>query len=296
MDTEISHEKQTALKLAIDIGLEQFTQIQKNIRSDFEKISVEEQKKSAKAEAIFLYIKNFWAHYEFLFKKLGTEEDEDFHFFIPILRTLLEMYGELLYFLSQDERTQIGTFVGYYLLNKSDYYRFLATKSVDIKAEYERFLRVMRGVLDDKKISFPENIDKFTKELMRGSGFSFPRFDIIFQSKYLAGVSDKTFSCWEKDNPSNFYDKYYRTYSDYTHRRFTNQATGYTGTEKFWITQFLYIIGQLMIELCDKKVFDPTYETRFEELRQKIKNDHGEMLKEWSAKRPREPHSADKSK
>ncbi|MCL5114154.1 MAG: hypothetical protein M1604_00010 [Patescibacteria group bacterium] len=296
MDTEVSSEKQTALKLAMDIGLEQFTRIQKDIKPDFEKVSVEEQKKSAKAEAIFLYIKNFWTHYEFLSEKLGTEKDEDFHFFIPILRTLLEMYGELLYFLSQDGRTQIGTFVGYYLLNKSDYYRFLATKSAEIRGEYDRFLRAMKSVLDDEKISFPEDINKFTKELMRSSGFGFPHFDVILQPKYLAGVSDKTFSCWEKDSPSNFYDKYYRTYSDYTHRGFTNQAMGYTGTEKFWITQFLYIIAQLTIELCDKKVFDSAYEARFEELCQKIKRDYEEMLKEWDAKRPRESHSADKLK
>jgi hypothetical protein len=276
----------TALEFALELGPQQFVQIQKEIKPDFINLSLDEQKKSVRAEAIWLYLKNFWGHYEFLSEKLETEKEEDFHFFIPLLRTLLEMYGELLYFLNQDEKTQIGIFAGHYLLDKSNYYRFLESKSPEIKAEYERFLNLFKPILAAENISFPEDINQFTKAFLRKSGFEFADFDTILQPKYLGAVSDETFSCWEKDNPCNFYDKYYRTYSSYTHRGFTNQATATTGTEKFWITQFLYLIAQLIIELCDKKVFDLTYKAQYDELREKIKRDHTEMAKLWNTRRP----------
>jgi hypothetical protein len=276
----------TALEFALEVGQQQFAQIQREVRTDFTALSLVDQKKSATADATSLYLKNFWAHYKFLSERLETEKDENFNFYIPLLRALLEFYGELLYFLHQDEKTQIGIFVGHDLLYNSNYYRFLDPHSLAIKAEYERFLKFFKDILDSEAISFPEDIDKFTKKFMDKSSFGFPHFDTILQPKYLGAVSDETFSCWRKDNPCNFYDKYYRTFSDYTHRGFTNQPAGSPGTEKFWITQFLYLIGQLMIELCNKKIFNLAYKTQYDELCQKIKQDHEEMLKIWSAKKP----------
>jgi hypothetical protein len=277
-----------ALMFAIEIGKQQFEQKQGGLTTPFDQLAITDQAKAAQADAVSLYIDNFWTHYKFLVEKLTTEKDENFHFFIPLLRTLIELYAELLYFLHQDDKTKIGLFAGQVLLSNSDHYRYVAIGFQGIKDEYERFLSLYKNLFDNLKIVFPADINIFSKKSLQASGFDFPNFDTILKPKYLLVVSDDTFSHWPKDSADNFYDKYYRTFSYYTHRGLTNQATSGTGNEKYWLAQFLFIIGQLMIELCNKKTFDLAYFQQYEELCQKVKIDYGEILKEWNAKRATE--------
>lgn len=271
----------TAIKIALKIAQEQIDEFPTKIKPDIRNIPLAEQKESIQREAEYLYIKNFWDQYEFLFCKLETEKETDFHFFLPLCRILMEIYGEFLYFLNQDERTKIGIFTGKYLLRHSDYYRFITPQSKDIKKEYDRFLNILGSILTDQNILFPSDIILFSKRCIKDIGFDFPKFDFIFQQKYFEELSVETFRWWEKDGAENFYNKYYRIYSDYTHIGFTNQTAGYTKTEKFWITQFLYIIGQLMVELCNKMVFASSYNNKFSQLCDQIAKDHRVLLRAW---------------
>ena len=275
-----------AIKYSLEIGEKQVAELVKKISPNFSSLSVIEQKKSQMNEVIYLYIKNFWSHYRFLAEKIETEKDINFHFYLPLLRTLIEIYGELLYFLNQDERTQIGLFIGNHLLYLSDYYKFTAEGSVpELKKEYERFLLLMNGILVSENIAFPTKINKFSKKVLVTSGFDYPPTEQLFKIEYFEPVSKIAFGCWKKDTASNFYNKYYRTYSDYSHRSFSNQADGHTGTEKYWIIQFLFLISQLLIELWNEKKIGSSLMSEYVELNKKTEKDHGEMLNNWNAKR-----------
>jgi hypothetical protein len=270
-----------AIDFILKVAQDQITELEGRISSNFRNISLEEKRESLKFEAIYLYLKNFWSHYEFLSEKLYTEKEENFHFFLSILRILIELYGELLYFLNQEKRVMTGIFTGHYLLQKSNYYRFIALQSMEIKQEYERFLNLVQDVLNNENISFPSDIKLLSKGFIVENGFGFPQFETIFKQEYFKILSSETFQRWGKDEASNFYDKYYRFYSDYIHRSFSNQVTSNTKTEKYWIIQFLYIISQLMTELCNKKVFSYSYTESYKKMCNIIAGDYENISKEW---------------
>jgi hypothetical protein len=274
------------IKLILEISKKQISDIESRLHGDFKILGAEEQKEFQKNEAILLYLKNFWNQYEFLTRKLETENENDFHFFLSTLRTLIELYGELLYLLNQDLKTQIGLFIGNHLLFLSDYYRFVTSKSPAVKAEYDRFQALANNVLVSESISFPIDIDTFSKrKFLDEKGFAFPSYEQIFQKDYFKELSKESLFYWKKDTAENFYNKYYRTFSDYTHRGFSNQAGVSTGTEKFWIIQFLFLIAQLIIELCNKKVFNPSHKPEYDALNAKIQEIYPKILESWNVKR-----------
>ncbi len=275
-----------AIQCAITIGDKQCADLKAKIKENFNSLSITEQKASQKSEATYLYVKNFWRHYEFLSKRIETEDEADFHFYIPLLRTLIELYGELLYFLNQDEHTQIGLFIGNYLSHFSDYYKFIAKQSSpEFKKEYERYLLLMEKILVSENIYFPKEIEQLSKKMLQKIGFSFPKMEEIFKQDYFMRVSKRSFNCWGKDSAQDFYNKHYRMYSDYSHRSFTNQAEGNTGTEKYWIIQFLYLMSQLIIELWNEMGVGVMLIDEYKELNRKIEKNHNSMLKDWNLKR-----------
>ncbi|MES2023854.1 MAG: hypothetical protein V4439_04165 [Patescibacteria group bacterium] len=276
-------EQLVALKFSLSIGQKIVTKIEERFLIKFENLStLDEQKQFLKNEAIYLYLKNFWQQYEFLIKKVEAEEDlKNFQFYIPLTRILLENYGELLYLVNQDEKTQLGIFIGKYLLYFSDMFRFVAIESTELKDEYDRFLKLMGGVLSSEDISFPSDINSFSNGFLERNGFSFPRFEQIFNQPYFTIQSSKTLALWKKDSPSTFYNKYYRSHSNYTHPSFTNQMSGATNNEVFWIVQFMYIMAQLMVELCNTKVFVGEFQSEYEKLVAEVKISYPILQSMW---------------
>jgi hypothetical protein len=286
MDTKIT-EQITALKSALEIGQKEITEIEGRLKTKFENLPSEaEQKELLKNEVIYFYLKNFWEHYEFLTKKIEIEDDlKNFQFYIPTVRTLFENYGELLYFLNQNEKGQLGLYIGNYLLHLSDHYHFIAVGNSEIKNEYDRILTLVGSILSTESITFPTDINSFSNNSLKKSGFAFPSFEQIFKESYFSSLSSETFPLWQKDEPSNFYDKYYRSHSNYSHRSFTNQTTSATKNEVFWIIQFMYLIGQLMFELCDKKVFDNKFQSDRKQFTSNIAQAYPKLLEAWDEQR-----------
>lgn len=269
------------LRIAVEIGGRQVDQLGKPLEgSKFETLPLEGQKQSLRNEGAYLYLRNFWDQYGFLVRKLENEKADELHFFIPFLRSLTETYGELLFFLNQDTRTMVGVFVGNYLLFYSDQYRFFSPAAV-YGTEYKRFLALAKNVLDSEQIVLPEEIDQLTYRALGKLGFNFPPLEQIFGATYFEPLSQKTFECWQKDTGANFYNKYYRVHSTYTHRSFINQTQGNTGTEIFWVMQFMYLIAQLMLELADAKLFDGAFESDYRKFSTAIGKAYPQMLQQW---------------
>ena len=269
------------LLFAKEIAQKQITELeQRRATKPFDTLNLTEKKELLINEALSLFLSNFWTQYEFLVGRIEKETTDDFHFFVPMLRALMEIYAELLYFLNQNDREKLGIFTGNYLRHFSDMYRFVEPSQA-LKDEYDRYMLLTKEVRDDEKIVFPENIADLSKTKLEKLGFDFPKFDKIFAQPYFAQLSQKSFSPWQKDNAANFYDKYYRVYSTYTHRSFTNQAKGRSGNEMFWIIQFLYVISRLMFELCDDKIFGMKYDADFTAFSQKIAETYPKLIAFW---------------
>jgi hypothetical protein len=280
-------EQLEALKFALDLAQKQVSDLEERLKDiKFEELSLDEQKTFLNNDVPYLYLMNFWNQYDFLFNKLNTEKSEDIHFYLPFLRSLIETYGELLYFLHQDGPKKLGIFVGNYLLYFSDNYRFI-TDSELLKNEYTRFLGVWGNLLKSESIAFPEEIDKLSNKVLGKMSFSFPNYEEIFKDPFFKTVSEESFENWPKDDHTNFYNKYYRVYSSYTHKSFTNQVKGKTNNEIYWMIQFLYLIGQLMFELLDKTIFEGKYKTERKEYVSKIASAHKNMEALWHREEPK---------
>ncbi len=271
-------------KIALDIGKRQIEQLEKELNNKkFEDRSLEDKKKTLRIEGVYLYFKNFWGLYEFLCKKIEVEDSKDIHFYIPFLRTLTELYGETMYLLNQDTRTTIGLFVGNALFEYSGNYISIF-KSDILEKEYNRYHLLVKDVLDSENIKFPDRIEDLTKEYLGNKGFNFPKYGKIFTKSYFSDNSKETFSTWPKDTSSNFYEKYYKVHSSYTHRRFMNQTSVQIGTEIFWIGQFMFIIAQLILELSNLKIFDHLYRSDYEVFLTKIGEAEKNMNIAWKNK------------
>ena len=273
------------LKTAFDVGAKQVKQLGDELNSrKYETLSVEDKKKSLRTEGCMLYLKNFWSQYNFLLEKLENEKTENIHYYISFLRTLTDLYGELLFFLNEPINIYPGIFVGNYLLHYADNYRYLV-QTPEFEQEYERFWLLAKDVLDSEGIILPEKITDLSHKFLKRNGYTFPSYVDIFAKDYFAEVSKETFSHWSKDSAASFYDKYYRTYSSYTHRGFTNQTGAVVGTETFWVTQFMFLIALLMMELTNLKFFDNAYRTEYENFVKNAKPALDEMNKKWDTER-----------
>ena len=284
MEDEIKNTVQVLL-FAKEIAQKQITELEQRRTRPFDSLNLVEKKELLINEALSLFLSNFWSQYEFLVSRIEKEKPEDFHFFVPMLRALMEIYAELLYFINQNDREKLGIFIGNYLRSFSDPHRFVE-QSDALKNEYDRYLSFTQEIRDSENIILPQNIEDLSKTKLEKLGFDFPKFDKIFAKPYFTQLSQKSFSPWKKDNAANFYDKYYRVYSTYTHRSFTNQAKAKTGNEVFWVIQFLYTISRLMFELCDNKIFSMKYDSDFVIFSKKIAETYPKLIAFWQTKSP----------
>lgn len=286
MESGIKEQLKT-LNSALKVGRAQISEVERSLRLDFDSLAITKEKETfLQNEAIYGFLKNFWLQYEFLMKKIEKEDEpSNFQFYIPLTRILLELYGELLYFVNQDNKHQMGVYTANYLLYLSTCYRFVSKDSKTIKDEYNRLMIMWNDVLSSNDIVYSEDIIKHTSKEVSRMGFKFPEYDQIFNKPYFTQQSRDTLACWSKEHPENFYNKYYRSYSNYTHPSFTNQMSGSTKTEIFWLIQFLFIIEQLMIELCDRKIFDGKFKNEYGMLARSIAETYPKLQNAWNLKR-----------
>jgi hypothetical protein len=277
------------IKLAIDIGDKEMAELGARLNAKkFEERTFEDQKKILREEGAYLYLKNFWTLLAFICTSMENGNPDDSHFLIPSIRELTELYAELLFFLNQDTRTTIGVFVGNYLLHYSDYYRFFSPSEA-LKSEYERYHALAKPILDSEEIAFSSEVDGLSHKRLKVDGFNFPSYEEIFKQSYFSELSKETFACWTKDNATTFYNKYYRVHSSYAHRGFMNQVNGTTGTEAFWIIQFLYMISQLTLELSSAKIFDGGYQAEYRAFFMKIGEAYPKLSKDWDSRKTDSP-------
>lgn len=254
--------------------------------SDLNFYSSSKKSDKAKYEKMIVYIRfinNFTSLVKFINKKLYQENIEDFKFFLGNIRSLIDMYGDFLFFSNENDDLAISynTYEWLSILNR--YYK-IAKDTKLLKEEYDKYLDLYNKS-DFKIYNFPNDISKFSKKGVQKIN-SIPSLttEDIFKKPYFKTYSSATFSCWSDDSPENFYDKYYRIYSDYVHIKQHNQI----GLELeydnsfFHVVQGLYIMIMLFIELLDKNVFSNTLFNEYIKLNDKIQESFSQLKSEWN--------------
>lgn len=271
---------------ALETGRRQVEQLGKDINAKkFEERELEDKKRILLVESSYLYLKNFWSLYEFVCKKIENEDSSDLHFYIPFLRSLIELYGELMFLVNQERRTAIGFFVGNYLMYYSRNHKLISPSTI-LEGEFNRYREHISDVFNDEEIPLPPDIENLSQKYLKDNRLELPKYEEIFKKSFFSSVSSETFSAWENDSSDNFYNKYYRIYSSYTHRGFVNQTDANVGTEIFWMGQFMFLITQLILELSNLKIFEGSYRAEYEDFMTKSGPAYTAMQADWQVLKP----------
>jgi hypothetical protein len=197
-------------------------------------------------------LKVFWDRVNFLCEKLSSESEEKFHFYLPILRVPLEVYGRLLWLNFQDIVTQCGYAVGIQLFAIAQQYKFLI-QAPEIKESYTKQHLLLKPYLDSR-FDIPSDINLFSKNKLAALGLNISN-ESIFSKSYLnqsSAITSKFFRIKQED----FYNRHYRIWSNFVHGDVIHSTRNIKLEikEKFWILAECQVFSCLMIELTNQKM------------------------------------------
>jgi len=229
---------------------------------------IEETKRATILQNKRSYLIFFNEVIKFLLSKLKTEPDKNFRFYLSNIRTLLEIYAQLLYLSSQDENKQATICIANQLFTLSktakESKRGRNKKEKEayegIKELYNKIYLNDKLFLDKEKIDIPADMERFTRRRLIELKLNFPPTNQMLKKECIIDFSPETVKVF----PGILETIYstYRYFSDYVHG---NIFFGYTihGKEKFWVIANIQILSSLIIELINAKVLNNKRETEF---------------------------------
>ena len=220
------------------------------------------------------HIEIFFDYVDFLSGRLAKDKSDDSQYYVPLLRTLLDIYIELLYLVNQPFEWQAFYCVGNHL--------FILAKNIKSypsggEKERQRLIELYYSECQFsmeliKGSSIPLDPYKFSKKKLDELGILLPAREEILKpsKKYFEGCSETTRKLFSTITPDNFYEEY-RWLSDYVHGNIYSlmKKSSKKVNERNWIISKLNVYSTLMIELVNKKI---TGESRKKECENWISN------------------------
>lgn len=194
----------------------------------------------------------------FLIYRLKKEKEGNFRFLLPNIRTLLDIYGQLLYLCNEDENRQASICAANSLftlantVEKPD-----ENSSEEVKQAYEKIKEVYdkgyndwKPFFDREAIDVPENIELFSKGKLRELGLNFPPLPQMLKKENIRNCSPETIKVFPRavKNISNTY----RFLCNYVHGN--TLSKGVHGNEKLWIIAKVQILSSLIVDLVNIKI------------------------------------------
>ena len=194
----------------------------------------------------------------FLVEKLREEKEENFRFFLPNIRTLLDIYGQLLYLCNEDENKQASIYAANSLFTLVNTVEKPDEKSNEeekqayekIKEVYNEGYRDWKLFFDRENIDIPEDMELFSRRKLNELGLNFPPLPQMLKKEIIKDSSPETIKTFPKTTK-----KVYNTYrftSNYVHGNVL--AKNIHGNEKLWIITKVQILSNLIVDLVNTKV------------------------------------------
>ncbi|MEA2007364.1 MAG: hypothetical protein U9O20_04380 [Patescibacteria group bacterium] len=206
------------------------------------------------------YAEIFFSHASFLLEKIREEKKENFIFFVPNLRTLLEVYANLLHFLNQsdDKKAELGESIVLCQLSKnicaipSD----KKSKHLELKKQYSTHLDILKSFSDNWKLFVdPQKLPN--KKKLRKMELINPEVYTIFKkNNYFENCSEYTNKVFDGKITRDSLYNFYNNLSDYVHGSFLSYSKTSKSTinEQYWLIGKVQLFSMLIIELINKKV------------------------------------------
>lgn len=222
------------------------------------------------------YLDFYYKIIEFIYNKLKDgEPDENFFFYIPQLRTLIEIYAYMLYLCFKDENKQMTVIISKTLSTvaraNSGY------KSEDVKKQYDlQYLR-FKPFIDRENLTFPENIKYFSSKRLKNTGYDYPPIDQLLKEEWVKSSSPQISPYIRDVNETPYY--IYGQLSNYVHGNFLNKDTH--GNEKFWIISEVLVQSIRMAELISIKILNGSQRNAIANLLKRMHRNHPKFKDIW---------------
>jgi len=187
----------------------------------------------------------------FLYSKLeDNSPDEDFFFYIPLLRTLIEIYAYLLFFCFQDKNKQAAISIATALNTIAK----LDTEEVSqkIMESYTKYYSSYKDLIDKKKISIPTDPALNSNRWLKESGYGFPPVEQMLKEEWINESSPQI--SYAKGGVAEDIYKVYRGLSNYVHGNILSKD--HHGNEKIWIIAQTMALSFRVTELINVKMLD----------------------------------------
>jgi len=216
----------------------------------------------------------------FIYSKLEENvSDKDFFFYIPLLRTLIEIYAYLLYFCFQNEKRQMELLISktLYTLAKAD----SSLKTKEIQEQYNLYYESFKPFMDREKLVFPKNTDEFSGKWLGNSGYDNPPVDQMLKTEWIKESSPQisSFAKYPENNPYIMY----KHFSNYIHGNVLSKDD--YGNEKFWIISEVINLSGQMVELVSIKILDNSRKKEISEWIKRVSKNTPEFIKLWNSKK-----------
>ena len=213
---------------------------------------------------------------DFIYNKLSENApNKDFFFYIPQLRTLIEIYSHLLYLCFQNEKRQMELIISKTLhtLSKSDF----SFKTKEIQEQYALYHQIIKPFADREKLIFPKNSSDFSHKWLKNSGYDYPPVDQMLKTEWIKKSS--SFVINVKVNQYHMY----KHFSNYVHGNVLSKE--YYGNERFWIISETIILSRLIAELVNTKILNNSKKKEISKWIKRISENEPKFLEIWSLQR-----------
>jgi hypothetical protein len=187
------------------------------------------------------YLDFFYQVSRFLLKKIKSEERDNLRFYLPNVRTLLDIYARLLYLANHDLEKQSMICVGELLLN---------CKNFNIKDSFDELYFHCKSFVDFCAWEIP-SYEEFSKQKAKAAGCLFPVTEQMIKNCYFDKFKPVGF-----DNSLEQGEKLYEIYrylSGYIHGNIINKDS--YGNEDLWIIRNTLVLAVFIVSVIDKDVF-----------------------------------------
>lgn len=216
----------------------------------------------------------------FIYNKLSEKApDKDFFFYIPQIRTLIEIYSYLLYLCFQGEKRQMEVIISktlYTLFNLDSSF-----KTKEIQEQYALYYQSFRSFIIREKLTFPENSSDFSGKWLKKSGYDYPPVDQMLKTEWIKESSPQCSFCPKNIEVNPYY--IYKHFSNYVHGNVLSKED--YGNEKFWIISELIMLSGMIAELVNTKILDNSKRKEIFEWIKRISKNNPKFVEIWSLRR-----------
>lgn len=219
-------------------------------KKEIEKDEVDELMRTTILFAKIQYLEFYIKISSFLYEKVkdNNTSDKDFYFYLPLLRTLIEIYATVLYLANQDIKRQM-TLVAVNKLFGLANLQLKEFPSKGIDDEYNETYLWYKPFIDREGLTIPSDIKAVSKKWLNNSGYDYPQVTERLNSTLIQHSSPQVNKVSKNKTDPYFI---YKHLSGYVHGNPLNVA--HHGNERFWVTGETLVCSAYLAETISNKV------------------------------------------